>query len=82
MKATTIKVEGALLEEIEKAKPEAQSLSSFVRSILEKEVVCRKMADAAERYADLLRNRPDEREWLEEWERSDLARPVPRKRRR
>ena len=82
MRATTIKVEGELLDELEKKKPDSQSLSSFVRSILEKEVVRRKMVDAAERYADFLRNRPDEREWLEEWERSDVDRPASRRRRR
>ena len=82
MRATTIKVEGELLDALEKEKPTAESLASFVRSILEKEVVRRKMVDAAERYADFLRDRPDEREWLEEWERSDVDRPVTRRRRR
>ena len=82
MRATTIKVEGELLDELEREKSDSESLSSFVRSILEKEVVRRKMVDAAERYADFLRNRPDEREWLEEWERSDVDRPASRRRRR
>ena len=82
MRATTIKVEGELLDELEKEKPDSESFASFVRSILEKEVVRRKMVDAAERYAGFLRTRPDEREWLEEWERSDVDRPVSRRKRR
>ena len=82
MRATTIKVEGSLLDELEKEKPDSESLSSFVRSILEKEMVRRKMVGAAERYADFLRNRPAEREWLETWERSDVDTPVSRRRRR
>ena len=81
MRATTIKVEGELLEELERAKPAAQSLSAFIRSVLRRELVRRKLGDAAERYAEFLHSCEDERKWLEEWDRADLVRPPKRKRR-
>jgi hypothetical protein len=81
MKATTIKVEGDLLRELERTKPPSQTLSAYVRSLLEREMRRQKVAQAADRYADFLRETPDERTWLEEWANADLARP-PRRRRR
>ena len=81
MKATTIKVEGDLLEELEKMKPTSQSLSGYVRSVLRREVLRNRMAGAAERYAELLRSNPDERGWLDEWETADLDKPVRKARR-
>jgi hypothetical protein len=81
MKATTIKVEGDLLRELERTKPRSQTLSAYVRSLLEREMRRQKLAQAADRYADFLRETPDERTWLEEWVSADLARP-PRRRRR
>ena len=81
MRATTIKVEGDLLDEIEKMKPSSQSLSGYVRAVLRREVLRHKMAGAAERYGELLRSSPDERGWLDEWEHSDLEKPVKKARR-
>jgi hypothetical protein len=81
MKATTVKVEGDLLQELERMKPAAQSLTAYVRSVLRQEVLRRRMADAAEHYSRFLREAPDERAWLEAWDRADLATPVRRKRR-
>ncbi|MFI5395787.1 MAG: hypothetical protein ACHQ9S_09670 [Candidatus Binatia bacterium] len=81
MKATTIKVEGELLSELNRAKPATQSISAYVRSVLKQEVLRRKVAEAAEEYAKFLRDTGEERAWLEEWDRADLAAPVRRKRR-
>jgi len=78
MKATTIKVEGELLRELERSKPASQSLSAYVRSVLEREVLRKKMAAAAERYTEFVRETPDEKAWLEEWTRADLAHRPPR----
>jgi hypothetical protein len=80
MRATTVKVDGKLLEELERAKPVNETLSGYVRSILEREMRRRKLADAAEQYVQLLRDAPDERAWLDEWDAADLARPSARKR--
>lgn len=81
MKATTIKVEGKLLEDLERSKPPSQSLSAYVRSVLEQEVLRHKMADAADQYAEFLRQHGDERSWLEKWDAADLVRPPKRRRR-
>jgi hypothetical protein len=81
MKATTIKVEGELLRELERTKPAAQTLSAYVRGLLERELRRLKMADAADRYERFLRETPDERTWLEEWANADLT-SLPKRRRR
>jgi hypothetical protein len=81
MKATTVKVEGALLKELERAKPPEQSISAYVRTILEQEMRRRRMAQAGERYAQFVRDSSDERAWLTEWESADLEKPPARGRR-
>jgi predicted CopG family antitoxin len=81
MKATTIKVEGELLEELEQAKPPRQSLSAFVRSLLKQAVARRRMVEAADRYAEFVRDKPEERTWLAEWDSADLV-TAPKRRRR
>jgi hypothetical protein len=80
MRATTIKVDGELLQELTRAKPSNVTLTAFVRSILEREVMSSKLREAADRYATFLETSPDEREWLSEWERADLAAPPKRRR--
>lgn len=80
MKATTIKVEGELLRKIEEAKPAQQSVTSFVRSVLRKELDRRKLRGAAEQYRMFVEENSDEREWLEAWDRSDLVSPLSDKR--
>jgi hypothetical protein len=80
MRATTVKVDGKLLEELERTKPVNETFSGYVRPILEREMRRRQLADAAEQYVQLLRDAPDERAWLDEWDAADLARPPARKR--
>lgn len=81
MKATTIKVEGDLLRDLERAKPANQSMTTFVRAVLRQEVQRRQMAEAADRYVEFLSEHAEERAWLEEWDRADLA-AAPRRGRR
>ena len=81
MKATTIKVEGELLAGLERAKPKTQSLTTFVRSVLRQEVQRQQMMSAANRYTEFLQAHPEERAWLDAWDRADLACPPKRKRR-
>ena len=78
MRATTIKVEGDLLKELERAKPRSLSLSAYVRAVLQQEVLRRKMAEAAECYVEFVRESPAERAWLDEWDGADLARAPTR----
>jgi len=81
MRATTIKVEGDLLKELERTKPRALSLSAYVRAVLRQEVLRRKMAAAAERYVEFVRDSPAERAWLDDWDSADLA-TAPKRRRK
>lgn len=81
MKATTVKVEGELLQELERFKPPRQSLAAYVRSLLQQAVARQQMVAAADRYAEFVRESPEERTWLAEWDSADLVTP-PRRRRR
>ena len=81
MKATTVKIEGELLQELGKAKPQSVSLSAYIRELLRKDLKGRRLARAAASYQEFLAANPDERSWLREWDEADLASP-PRRRRR
>lgn len=81
MKATTIKIEGELLGELEAVKPESVSLSAYVREVLRKDLQRRKLVQAAAAYEEFLRTNLEEQSWLREWDEADLA-AVPKKRRR
>jgi hypothetical protein len=75
VKATSIKLAGALLESLERSKPPTQSLSAYVRTLLERALRQEVLAAASDRYADFVRASPDEAAWLATWERADLANP-------
>jgi hypothetical protein len=78
MKATTVKVDGELLREIEEAKPADQSLTAFVREVLRREIDRRKLQQAALQYRAFVEAHHEERTWLEEWDRADLiTAPAP-----
>ena len=81
MKATTVKVEGALLMQLERTKPSRLSLSAYVRSLLEQAIARQQMSEAADRYVDFVRESPDERSWLADWDSADLVTPPKRRRR-
>ncbi len=75
MKATTIKLEGDFLEEIRAAKPEGESLTGYVRTVLRRDIEQRKMEESALAYRAFVESESGERQWLEEWDRADLASP-------
>jgi hypothetical protein len=81
MKATTIKLEGDLLEQLETVKPESMSVSAFVREVLERDIRQRKIASAASEYRNFIESNPEEERWLREWEKADLIAPPKGKRR-
>ena len=81
MKATTIKLEGELLLELERSKPESLSLSAYVREVLTKDLRRRKLAEAAASYEVFMEANPEEKSWLREWDGADLASPPKRRRR-
>lgn len=85
MKSNTIRLESALLEEIYPIIGKNQSLASFVRSVLQKEIDRHKQKKSAKRYVQFLSSSASEMELLSEWESSPLETPikiVPKKVRR
>jgi hypothetical protein len=82
MKATTIKIEGKLLQELEEAKPPSVSLSAYVRDVLKSDLRRRKLAQAAVSYRDFLAANPEEQSWLREWDEADLLTDPRSKRKR
>jgi hypothetical protein len=81
MKATTIKLEGELLKELEQCKPASESLSAYVRKVLRKDLRRLKLTKAAAAYQEFLAANPEEQAWLKEWDEADLA-AVPKRRQR
>ena len=73
MAATTVKLDAELLREIADSKPAGQTLSSFVRSALKRDIRRRKMKRAAEEYLASLLRVPAESNAQEEWESAPLA---------
>lgn len=78
MRATTIKLEGELLESLEAAKPPDRSLSAHVRWVLQKDLERRQARDAATAFRAFIDAHPDEQAWLAEWDGVDLATPPAR----
>jgi hypothetical protein len=81
MKATTIKLEGALLQELEKDKPQSLSLSAYVREVLRRDLMRRRLSRAAASYEEFMAAHPEEKSWLREWDEADLS-SAPKRRRR
>ena len=75
MRATTIKLEGKLLEDVEAAKPADRSLSAHVRWVLQRDLERRQARDASVAFRAFLEAHPEERAWLSEWDGADLAAP-------
>ena len=78
MKATTVKLEGELLERLEAAKPPDRSLSAHVRWVLQKDLERRQARAAAETFKAFIDAQPEEQAWLSEWAAVDLASPPAR----
>lgn len=75
MKATTIKLEGELLESLEASKPENQSLTAYVRAVLQESLDRARVREAAVGYRAFVESNEDEKALLEEWDRADLNTP-------
>ncbi len=81
MKATTIKIEGELLEKLEQVKPSRTSISAFVREVLWKDLRRRKIAEGAVAYEEFVASNAEEQSWLAEWDEADLTAAPKRGRR-
>jgi hypothetical protein len=78
MPATTIKLEAELVGKVTALKPHKQSVSAYVRGLIEKEHRERQFREAAQTYEQFLHKNPDEREAMDVWESvplSDLIEP-------
>jgi hypothetical protein len=83
MKATTIKLDGSILEELLAFKRPDQNLTALVRDMLKAQIHKSKMARAAEEYTAFLRENTEESMELDAWASAPLDRepPVRRKKR-
>jgi hypothetical protein len=83
MRATTIKLEGSILEELEEFKRPDQNLTSLVREMLKAQIHRRKMAQAAEEYTAFLNASAGEALELEVWATAPLEKePAVRRKKR
>ncbi len=80
MSATTIKLESDLVEKAVNLKAPEQSISAYVRSLIEKEHRDRKLREGALAYEQFLKDHPAEREAMEVWESAPLAETIEAKR--
>ena len=80
MPATTIKLEPDLVKKVTALKPKDESISGYVRELIEREHRARAHREAAVAYRQFLQDNPDERAALEVWESAPLVDDIePRK---
>jgi predicted CopG family antitoxin len=80
MSATTIKLEADLVKKVVSLKPKDESISGFVRGLIEKEHRARENRASAEVYQQFLEENPDERAAMEVWESAPLIDEIEPKR--
>lgn len=73
MSETTIKLEADLVKKVVALKPKDESISAFVRELIEKEHQARKNRAAAAAYQQFLEDNPNERAAMEVWESAPLV---------
>ncbi len=73
MPATTIKLESDLVEKAANLKAPEQSISAYVRNLIEKEYRDKRLRESAQAYEQFLCDHPDECEAMETWESAPLA---------
>ena len=73
MPATTIKLVADLVRKVAALKPKDESISGFVRELIEREHRARENRAAATSYRQFLEGNPDERAAMEVWESAPLV---------
>lgn len=76
MPATTIKLEADLVKKVTALKPKNESISAYVRELIEKEHRARENQAAAGIYQQFLDKNPKERAAMEVWESAPLVNDV------
>ena len=61
------------MEGIEAAREPGQSVASYVRRALQRDLERRLARDAAAAFKEFVETHPDEKQWLDEWDGADLA---------
>lgn len=80
MPATTIKLEADLVKKVTALKPKDESISGYVRELIEREHRARAHGEAAAVYQQFLSEHPEERAAMEVWESAPLVNEIePRK---
>jgi hypothetical protein len=74
MKATTIKLDGALLWDLNALRRPDQNLTALVRELLKAQINRSSMLRAAEAYTSFLRKNPAELTELDDWNSAVLER--------
>jgi hypothetical protein len=80
MPATTIKLEADLVKKVTTLKPKHESISGYVRGLIEKEHQARQHREAGAIYQQFLHENPEERAALEVWESAPLVDDIEPKR--
>ena len=73
MPATTIKLEAELVKKVTSLKPRDESISGYVRALIEREHRARAHRAAAVEYQRFLDSNPDERAAMEAWQAAPLV---------
>jgi predicted CopG family antitoxin len=73
MPATTIKLESELVKKVTSLKPKDESISGYVRGLIEREHRAREHTASAIAYQQFLDGSPDERAAMEAWESAPLV---------
>ena len=76
MSATTVKLESDLVQKAAELKSDGQSISAFVRALIEKEHRTRQLDESARIYERFLRENPGEKEAMEVWESAPLSESI------
>lgn len=79
MPATTIKLEAELVRKVTTLKPKDESISGYVRELIEREHRTREHRAAVHTYQRFLRDNPEERAAMEVWESAPLVDDVESK---
>ena len=78
-KATTIKLDGELLEELERNKPKGTSVTSYVKAAVRKSLNETCLRESAAEYIAMTEADPAEKALFDEWQSADLSSPVKKK---
>jgi hypothetical protein len=76
MSSTTIKLDGAVASRLRKLKGRNETLTGYVRGVLEAEIRRREMQTSARLYTELLATDPEEAAEVDAWQAAPLDRPA------